>query len=85
MKSSIMYKDIPIGRCFRMMEAEKICSRSVSDDSVFVKMGNSHAICVQNGKQNKTIIPGLKVKCTILPGKIDTSHLYDEKLLETAL
>lgn len=76
-----LFKDIPAGRCFRLAEAETICSRSVMDSGVFVKIGNSHAVCIQTGMKEKTIIPGLKVNCVMLPGKIDTSHLEDWKIV----
>lgn len=73
-----LFKDIPNGRCFRLLEAEPICSRKVKDDGVFVKIGQSHAVRYDNAyPDNKTIIPGLKTKCQELPGKIDTSSLPD--------
>lgn len=75
--STLSFKEIPAGRLFRLAEPETICSRSVMDRGVFVKIGNSHAVCVQAGMNNKTIIPGRDVKCFMLPGKHDTSHLED--------
>lgn len=74
----VFFKDVPNGKCFRLTEAEPICSRFVKDEGVFVKIGNSHAVRF-DAKYNdrKTIIPGLKTKCQVLPGKIDTSGLPD--------
>lgn len=70
MNNTVLYRDVPNGRCFRLAEKENICSRLVFDDGVFIKIGNSHAVRVQSGLKCKTIIPGLKVKCTLLPGRI---------------
>ncbi len=80
------YKDIPNGRCFRLVEAERFGHpmsfvRHVTDIGVFVKIGNSHAVRVQAGMSQKTIIPGRDAKCSVLPGKIDTSHLSDWALV----
>lgn len=76
-----LFKDIPNGKCFRLLEPEPICSRSVFDSGVFVKIGNSHAVRVDAQMPEKTIIPGLKTKCQELPGKVDTSHLIDWKIV----
>ena len=73
----MLYRDMPDGKCFRFAEPETICSREVYDAGVFVKIGNSHAVRVETGMEEKTVVPGLKVKCSPLPGKIDTSHLID--------
>lgn len=77
----LSYKDVPNGRCFRLVEAELICSRRVLDKGVFVKIGNSHAVRVQAGMSEKTIIPARDAKCAMLPGKIDTAHLPDWSLV----
>lgn len=77
-----IFKDVPNGRCFRLAEAEPICSRKVKDDGVFVKIGNSHAVRFDaNHPDHKTIIPGLKTKCQELPGKVDTSRLEDWQIV----
>ena len=73
----MLYRDLPNGKCFRFSEAETICSREVFDAGVFVKIANSHAVRVETGMEEKTVVPGLKVKVQPLPGKIDTSHLID--------
>lgn len=73
----MLFRDIAKGKCFRFAEAETICSREVFDEGVFVKIDNSHAVRVDAQMPEKTVIPGLKVKCSVLPGKVDTSHLAD--------
>lgn len=76
--SIVLFKDVPNGKCFRLAEPEPICSRHVHDEGVFVKIGNSHAVRFDaKYGDKKTIIPGLKTKCQVLPGKIDTSSLPD--------
>lgn len=75
--NTMIYRDIPNGKLFRLLEAERIGEHDIIDEGIFVKIGNSHAVRVQAGLSNKTIIPGPKVKCHVLPGKHDTSFLPD--------
>lgn len=76
--SVVLFKDVPNGKCFRQVEPEPICSRKVLDEGIFVKIGNCSAVRFDARYQDhKTIIPGLKTKCQVLPGKIDTSSLPD--------
>ncbi len=85
---TMQYKDVPNGKCFRLVEPEVLYFNkehqkrvAVMDAGVFVKIGNSHAVRIQAGMSRKTIIPGRSVKCVVLPGKIDTSYLPDWALV----
>ena len=80
----VQYKNIKAGQLFRFVEPELIRHRgewmppkTAYDSGVFVKIGDSHAVRVQSGMSRKTVIPGLNVKCLLLPGKHDTSYLED--------
>lgn len=69
-----LYRDIPKGVLFRVIEPEQICSRLVRADGVLVKIANSQAVRLDD---HKTFVVGLKAKCRTLPAKIDTRDIHD--------
>ena len=73
MQHTIEYGKLNTGSLFRILpepisQGKLAPPKWVNTEGVFLKIGNSHAVRVEAGQPDKTIIPALHAKCVPVGG-----------------